>query len=183
MIGIYKITSPSGKVYIGQSINIKKRFLNYKRLLCKGQTRLYSSFIKHGVNNHIFEIIIECNINELNELERYYQELYNCIGLNGLNCQYVKTKDKKYQHSEETKKKISLSNLGKKGRKYIMSDEHKEKISQSNKGKKRPDVSKRISELNKTKTGCNNNFFGKKHTQETKNKISKTKLLRKIGLT
>jgi len=35
MIGIYKITSPSNKVYIGQSINIEKRFKSYKRYDCK----------------------------------------------------------------------------------------------------------------------------------------------------
>lgn len=29
MIGIYKITSPSGKVYIGQSVNIKERFKSH----------------------------------------------------------------------------------------------------------------------------------------------------------
>lgn len=28
--GIYKITSPSGKIYIGQSIDIKRRWLDYK---------------------------------------------------------------------------------------------------------------------------------------------------------
>jgi hypothetical protein len=30
--GIYKITSPSGKVYIGQSVDIKRRFTTYKIL-------------------------------------------------------------------------------------------------------------------------------------------------------
>lgn len=36
-IGIYKITSPSNKVYIGQSRNIDKRLLKYKRLICERQ--------------------------------------------------------------------------------------------------------------------------------------------------
>ena len=30
MIGIYKLTSPSNKVYIGQSLNIKNRLSKYK---------------------------------------------------------------------------------------------------------------------------------------------------------
>lgn len=30
--GIYKITSPSGKVYIGQSNNIIKRWITYKSI-------------------------------------------------------------------------------------------------------------------------------------------------------
>ena len=57
MIGIYKITSPSGKVYIGQSRNIKNRKWRYKRLDCKSQVKLYSSFKKYGFDKHKFEII------------------------------------------------------------------------------------------------------------------------------
>jgi len=114
MIGIYKITSPNKRIYVGQSNNIKSRFSQYKRLSCKGQTRLYASFNKYGVKNHKFEIITECDENQLNELERYYQEMYNCISKHGLNCQYVKTDTKKHQHSQETKDKISKSNKGKK---------------------------------------------------------------------
>ena len=44
-IGIYKITSPSNKVYVGQSININARFKSYLRLSSnKKQSRLYNSF-------------------------------------------------------------------------------------------------------------------------------------------
>ena len=50
MIGIYKIISPSGKIYIGQSRNIDKRFQQYKRLNCAKQPRLYNSFIKYGID-------------------------------------------------------------------------------------------------------------------------------------
>ena len=56
MIGIYKITSPKGRVYIGQSIDILYRFKKYKQMQCKGQVRLYNSFLKHNVENHLFEI-------------------------------------------------------------------------------------------------------------------------------
>lgn len=43
MIGIYKITNPKGKVYIGQSIDINERFKTYSYLKCKNQTKLYNS--------------------------------------------------------------------------------------------------------------------------------------------
>ena len=44
-IGIYKITNLiNGKIYIGQSVNILKRWLSYKKLNCKGQPKLYRSF-------------------------------------------------------------------------------------------------------------------------------------------
>lgn len=33
-IGIYKITSPSNKIYIGQSTNITRRWDEYRKLQC-----------------------------------------------------------------------------------------------------------------------------------------------------
>ena len=87
MTGIYKITSPSGRIYIGQAKDLSLRFKQYLKLQnCKGQTKLYNSFIFYGVENHVFEIIEECNREKLNNKERYYQDLYNVIGENGLNC-------------------------------------------------------------------------------------------------
>ena len=86
MIGIYKIISPSGKVYVGQSINIESRIKKYASCNCKLQVRLYSSIKKYGWENHIFEILEECSIEELNSRERYWQDQYECIGKNGLNC-------------------------------------------------------------------------------------------------
>ena len=91
MVGIYKITSPSGKIYIGQSVNIERRFTRYNSLDCVKQIRLYKSFIKHNVINHKFEIIEECELELLNERERYYQDLYDVISEKGLNCILTET--------------------------------------------------------------------------------------------
>ena len=65
-IGIYKITSPRGKVYIGQSRCVRSRFTAYERVhqSIKSQVRLYSSLKKYGIGNHIFEIIEECLFEE-----------------------------------------------------------------------------------------------------------------------
>jgi len=85
--GIYKITSPTRRIYIGQSVNIKSRVKAYKRLDCKMQHKLYNSLKKHGVENHTFEIIEECSIEDLNCRERYWQEFYDVLGDKGLNCE------------------------------------------------------------------------------------------------
>ena len=106
MIGIYKITSPTNKIYIGQSIDIKGRFKYYEKLKCKKQPRLYNSLKKHKQENHKFEIIIECEIKQLNDLERYYQEIYNVTSKNGLNCILTKTNDRCGKHTEESKLKM-----------------------------------------------------------------------------
>lgn len=53
IIGIYKITSPTGKIYIGQSVNIEKRWNSYyKNLSCKEQRIIYNSLKKHGFENY-----------------------------------------------------------------------------------------------------------------------------------
>ena len=115
MIGIYKITSPTNKIYIGQSINIPQRFTSYKNINQNvSHKRLKSSFFKHDVENHKFEIIEICLIDKLNERERYWQEYYDVCGKNGLNCKLTITNDKSGYLSENTKLKISKAHIGKK---------------------------------------------------------------------
>jgi group I intron endonuclease len=133
MTGIYIIINPKGLAYIGQSININKRISYYKRLnkQLKGQTKLYNSLIKYGVDNHYFNIICECKESELNKKERYYQEYYDVLN-NGLNCVLTKTKDKSGKMSEETKGKISKALKG-----VVRSDEYLLNLSKRQKGVKK----------------------------------------------
>ena len=45
---VYKITNPSGKVYIGQTINFKKRMTIYRNVLCVEQIKLFNTgYIKY----------------------------------------------------------------------------------------------------------------------------------------
>lgn len=114
MKGIYKITSPSGKIYIGQSTDINKRFKQYKYLFnTRNQVALHYSFKKYGIENHVFEIIEECEFDLLNERERYWQDFYNVID-EGLNCKLTSTNIKKSVLSENTKQKMSIKLKGKK---------------------------------------------------------------------
>jgi group I intron endonuclease len=148
MIGIYKITSPTGRIYIGQSVDIENRFRSYKRLDCKGQKKLYRSLCKYGVNSHIFEIETECTVNDLNRLERDCQELYKCM-LSGLNCCLVGTEDKKFVHSKESKDAISKSRTG-----IIFTDAHRENIRRVRTGTKTPQKTKDILRAKSIAAGC-----------------------------
>ena len=130
MIGIYKITSPSNRVYIGQSIDIDFRFKAYQRIDCKEQPKLFNSLNKYGVDSHKFDVVIECELNNLNELERYYQDLYSVIS-KGLNCMLTKANDRSGAHSDESKSKMRD-----KRKLRVFSEETKRKISASHKGKK-----------------------------------------------
>jgi group I intron endonuclease len=163
MIGIYKITSPSGKIYIGQSNNIERRFAKYNSIAnTKEQPALVRSFIKYGVINHVFEVIEECEIEQLNIRERYWQEFYDVLKY-GLNCQLVPTDTLPMIVSDETKKKIGNGNRDKK-----LSDETKIKISKNH---ARLNLGKSLSDETKQKLRDFN--LGKKLSQETKDKMSK----------
>ena len=107
--GIYKITSPTGKIYIGESYDIERRFKNYNNLRCKAQIKLYNSLLKYSPDRHIFTIIEECNSEDLKCKERYWQDFYNVLSKNGLNLKLTKCGELKMIHSEETRMKISDS--------------------------------------------------------------------------
>jgi group I intron endonuclease len=173
-IGIYKITSPSGKVYIGQAIDISKRWNDYKNLNCKGQRKLFNSLNYYGVNSHTFEIIMECAIEDLNYYERHYQEYYDVLGDYGLNLKYTNVGDKKQVYSAETKLIMSLSRKEKFKNGYInpmygieITDEHRKKLSESKKGKKHSEET--CKKRSKSMEGKN---IGKVRSDESKLKIS-----------
>ena len=112
IIGIYKIISPNGRIYIGQSINIYERLVHHKIRNDERHTKLNRSFNKYGVDNHTFEIIEECEIEELNIKERFWQDYYDVLN-KGLNCILTKTSDQSGKLSEATKLKISKARKGK----------------------------------------------------------------------
>jgi len=168
IIGIYKITSPTDKIYIGQSVDIKSRKGQYMCLACKGQIKLYNSLNKYGFENHKFEEIEYCSIEQLNKRETYWKQYYiDQLGWeNMLFCElYDRTKGG--FRSEETKLKISKSN---KGRKY--SEEHKRKISLSKKGCKVWSKDKKFSEEHKLKISQNTKGVKKNNINYIENKNS-----------
>ena len=80
--GIYKITNPEGRIYIGCSKNIVKRKYYYKNNKLTHQSLIRESIIKFGWGNHIFEIIEECSVENLDNREIYWGLLYNVLNVN-----------------------------------------------------------------------------------------------------
>ena len=183
--GIYKITSPTGRIYIGQSLNIHKyRKAHYARNECKDQPRLCNSINKYGWETHSFEIVEECLFEDLNCRERFWQDYYVATGKNGLNCVLVSCEDIKAITSDETRAKMSASRMG-----VRRSEETKKKLREAKTGDKNPmygkfgelnhNFGKPLSEEHKQKLkdrpvlkGEEHPWFGQKHTEETKKLLS-----------
>ena len=79
MVGLYLIRNlHNGKVYVGQSVNIERRFRNHKSRTFSTdyETPLYKAFQKYGIENFSFEILEECTKEELDEKEMFYIAKY-----------------------------------------------------------------------------------------------------------
>lgn len=68
---IYKITSPSGRIYIGKTVDFGSRMSSYRCGHAFKQKLLNHSLLKYGFENHHIEIIEEGEFEdkELNDLE------------------------------------------------------------------------------------------------------------------
>ena len=52
----------------------------------------------------------QCSIDDLNEMERFYQDIYCVLNTNGLNCTLTASSDRSGNHSKETCDKIREAN-------------------------------------------------------------------------
>lgn len=119
--GIYKITNKvNGKCYIGQSNDIHRRWKQELAPNAKLNPHLARAFEKYGIDNFEFEIIEECQREQLNEREQFYIEIYQSINPK---LGYNKTE----------------GGDGNLGRHFVMSEEQKEKIRKANTGRKYTD--------------------------------------------
>jgi group I intron endonuclease len=148
---VYKLTSPSEKVYIGITCQtLQKRFMNGRGY--KGCPAIYKAIKKYGWNSIKHEILFE-NLTkeeaEQKEIEliAFYKSNQKSFGYNIENGGNTTG-----THSEETKRKISEANKGKK-----VSEETRQKLSNIHKGRQ---------------SGINNPFYGRHHSKECKREHS-----------
>lgn len=84
MIGIYKITNKiNEKSYVGQSVNIERRWRQHKQKNSKSLIGL--KIQEYGEENFIFEVLEETDLQSLDKREKYYIEKFNTIVPNGYN--------------------------------------------------------------------------------------------------
>ena len=122
---VYKYTSPSGKIYIGQTNQgLKKRYYNGQGY--KHCSYFYNAICKYGIDNFYKEILKEnLSLEEANYWEVYYINFFN---------------------STDKKKGYNISSGG---NNRTMSQEAKEKLSKKmkeNNPMKNKDIAKKVSE-------------------------------------
>lgn len=156
MIGIYKITSPSGNVYIGQSWEIEKRIARYRTSAHKKQVKIYNSLQKYGVDKHLFEVVHQLpeDIPQevLDKYEILYWQLYKDCGIEMLN---IREPGRGGRNSEETRAKMKANNWNAK---------HKGENSPHYGKKQSPEV---VERAHRNLKGENHPRFGKKNMPDS----------------
>jgi group I intron endonuclease len=107
---IYKLTSPSGKSYIGQTIqDLATRIAQHVKMSkldetsnCKG---IHRAIRKYGIKSFSIDTVKVCENDELNEYEKTYISELNTLSPNGYNL--TTGGDSDYKVSEYTRAKIS----------------------------------------------------------------------------
>lgn len=178
LIGIYQITSPSNKIYIGQSWDIQRRWYLYSLGHCVAQRHLHNSIKKYGFEMHRREVleVFPGTVEQLvlDAREQFFMDLRSGEGFTLLNLRGGGSTGKL---SEETKEKIRIANTG-----FNPTQETRRKLSQWQFGRKRP----HISESNRRRAAAGTMYlqtriaprgkdhprFGLKHTPEALAKMS-----------
>ena len=165
-IGIYKLTNPKGKIYIGQSTNIQDRWdKGHKHHIGSGK-KLTNSIKKYGWENHKKDVIEECLVEDLDSKETYWIDFYDSYK-KGLNST-TKGGYSGYRDDEWKRK----HHMGLKGRKGYWE------------GKKNPNHSKWLKEngsglsyerTQEHKDNLSKKYTGRKLSKETREKISRNK--------
>jgi predicted GIY-YIG superfamily endonuclease len=151
MIGIYKITNPEGKAYIGYSKKVENRWASHKNAQHKANYKLKESLTKHGGDSHQFEVIEEVDISLLSrgqgdallrKRERYWIKELDTFN-NGLNSNGGGSGCN--SHTAESKRLIGEANskpkpadFGANRKKWQHTEEFKEKLRNAKRKNTRP---------------------------------------------
>lgn len=183
--GIYMIQNKvNGKIYIGQAVDIERRWGHHKWELRSNHHKNYHlqrAWNKYEEDNFEFTIICECDESQLNTMEiDYIAKLKTYDPDYGYNKTYG---GEGGRPTEETREKMREAQKGENHPMYGKhhTEESRNKISEAVKGENNPFYGKhhkeeskqKISDANKGKyVGKNNPFYGQHHSEETRKKIS-----------
>lgn len=155
---IYVATSPCGKQYVGQTTDFPQRVgKHYSRAKAGGKYPIQNAIRKYGILK--FEVVFVAFGKEVaDQTEKLFIKELNTKAPNGYNLTDGGEGCVGYKHSQETIEKFRIKLLGKPS---------------PRKGKKQyPHVIEASRVAGRLRVGPKNNFFGKKHSEETRRKMS-----------
>lgn len=139
--GIYVITSPTNRKYIGQSRVLKARKDQYRRGDIPHQKKILASINKYGWESHSHKVLVflqeDILQNNLDIWEQFFIDYYRNKGYRLMN---IKEAGSHGKHHKETRKLITLAGIGRK-----RTEESKKKTSDSLRGEKHPYFGKKLS--------------------------------------
>lgn len=98
MIGIYVIRNEiTDECYIGQSVNISKRWEAHRANMKNKKYALYIDMRYYGLQNFSFSVLEECDRSELDEKEDYWIAKYQDLGFHLYNIKGVAAKEAAYE--------------------------------------------------------------------------------------
>lgn len=167
--GIYSIVNKfDGKMYIGSAVILQKRKHEHWLALSKNKhANRYLQFAWNKYSDWNFEFKILEVVDDVNILisrEQYWMDFYNSFAPNGYNLKPFAINNFGLRHSEETKRKISQLQIGRKA-----SAETKAKMSITRKGRKQ------------TKEWVDKRNKARKETFEIKKLLSKVVILNNVS--
>lgn len=174
--GVYSIVNPKGATYVGSTVNLKRRFQQYKYLRDCEQWKLKNSIKKYGLDAHQFTVLEYVEESGLHHAEVRHGSRLRVLDRENLNLRLPVDGSLYCGASKELRRKFSRIHKGKR-----LSPEHRLAFCLSQKGKRQSAEHvakrKRFGEDNPMygKTGSKAPFYGRHHSTENRLSMSMTR--------
>jgi len=192
--GIYRISGPSEKVYIGSARKVAQRWWVHRTLLRSRKhhsIHLQRSWDKHGEAAFVFEVVEQCSPEQLAVREQFWLDHYGRSRL--YNMRMKAESQRGYRHREETKAKMRGRVISEETRQKMreaqkkriwlprgpLAEEHKQKLRAARRGqpaawnKGRKLSAEHRAKLSAAHVGKPRPWSrGVKHSEETRRKLS-----------
>lgn len=171
----------NGKVYIGSSIDIKRRWYKHKATLRKSKhanAKLQAAWNKYGEDSFDFCVVEECSRDGLIAREQSWIDSCDCVEV-GYNLNPVAGNMLGFKHSEETKEAIRVAMVGR-----DTSEETRKLRSELMTGTTVGDATRaKISETMKKVAASDPNFQGTKNLNRTGTKQTPEQIAKRVEAT